>query len=321
MPLGQNSNNPYLSQRFVAPGFGQPGQPIQLPGGGVLMIPPEGLTQAEYDVLSGIRAGNPVGGPFAQQVIDSLAQYGYLQPGAGEVYGSAGQQVQNQSGPPINQPPPGSPTVSAQSSPGPTPDPGPAPGASPLPPMGVQPSGPPLGYAPSAGAPTSGAPQNQGSRRERALAQAAAFQAANPGSNLSRGWYERHDLDYPTPQSSEPSDEPGPTGTQTPPINPNPMPQPPRWGSPTPSDEERAAAGFGPVQSPGVDIIGSQRRKPGPGTQTPPINPRPRYDPRQRKKPGGTQTPPINPGPTGGTQTPPIDPRKRYDSALSGALR
>jgi hypothetical protein len=61
--------------------WGQPGLPISSPGGGTITIPPTGLTQAEYDALSGIQAGNPVGGPHAQAIIDRLIQAGVYKPG------------------------------------------------------------------------------------------------------------------------------------------------------------------------------------------------------------------------------------------------
>ena len=61
-------------------GFWDQGGPIQLPNGGT--INPASLTQAEYNALSGLRAGNPVGGPFAQAILEDLQKRGIYVPGA-----------------------------------------------------------------------------------------------------------------------------------------------------------------------------------------------------------------------------------------------
>lgn len=79
---------------FAAPGFAAPGQAITLADGGQIIMPPSGaLNQQEFDVLSGVRAGNPVGGPFAAQILNDLIARGILQPGSNTAlynFGSGG---------------------------------------------------------------------------------------------------------------------------------------------------------------------------------------------------------------------------------------
>lgn len=54
---------------------------IPLPGGGILALPQRPLTPEERMVLGGVRAGNPVGGPAAQAVLDNLIAQGIVTPG------------------------------------------------------------------------------------------------------------------------------------------------------------------------------------------------------------------------------------------------
>lgn len=74
------TGNPYLDNRFVAGaggGWADEGGTIQLPDGRTITMPQGGLSQAEYDVLSGIRAGNPLA-DGNQSFVDSLMQRGIL---------------------------------------------------------------------------------------------------------------------------------------------------------------------------------------------------------------------------------------------------
>lgn len=73
------SGDPYTTQRFVPPAGWQVGAPIPTQLGSIT-IPQGGLTQQQFDVLSGVRAGNLPGGPFAQRVLDDLIQQGVFQP-------------------------------------------------------------------------------------------------------------------------------------------------------------------------------------------------------------------------------------------------
>jgi hypothetical protein len=55
---------------------------IPLPGGGILALPNRPLTAEERMVLGGVRAGNPVGGPAAQAILDQLVAQGVVTPGS-----------------------------------------------------------------------------------------------------------------------------------------------------------------------------------------------------------------------------------------------
>jgi len=81
---------------FFEPGFWgvAQGQTVEVPGYGTITAGP--LTQSEYNVLSGLRANNPIGGPYAQRILDDLVTRGVATPtpaagGGGQPYGNDGQ--------------------------------------------------------------------------------------------------------------------------------------------------------------------------------------------------------------------------------------
>lgn len=74
---GGFESTPYMTRRFI-PDWAQPGQAIPLPNGGSIVMPPDGLTQAEIDVLSGLGEGSVA--PGNESFVSDLTSRGVYQP-------------------------------------------------------------------------------------------------------------------------------------------------------------------------------------------------------------------------------------------------
>lgn len=87
-PRSIHANEPPVPGPQPPFAWGPAGSVIQLPDGGSIRVPQQGFTPEQFNALSGVRAGNPVGGPAAQAIIHQLIGEGFLVPGSSAAYGS-----------------------------------------------------------------------------------------------------------------------------------------------------------------------------------------------------------------------------------------